>query len=103
MRPPRALPAAHFDRNERYAYFGDRTLARWLPEFWKVKDQDPEFSQKSLDPTLASTLAKNRHFTCIFVHLSGERRTGTGQIIWSSTTILYLSFCCVNVAPSGCV
>ena len=26
MRPPRALPAAHFDRNERYAYFGDRTL-----------------------------------------------------------------------------
>ena len=21
-----ALPAAHFDRNERYAYFGDRTL-----------------------------------------------------------------------------
>ena len=28
MRPPRALPAAHFDRNERYAYFGDRTLAR---------------------------------------------------------------------------
>src|SRR6516165_6689951 len=31
MRPPRALPAAHFDRNERYAYFGDRTLrgCRW--------------------------------------------------------------------------
>jgi len=27
MRPPRALPAAHFDRNESYAYFGDRTLA----------------------------------------------------------------------------
>src|SRR5206468_12820819 len=26
MRPPRALPAAHFDRNETYAYFGDRTL-----------------------------------------------------------------------------
>ena len=26
MRPPRALPAAHFDRNERHAYFGDRTL-----------------------------------------------------------------------------
>jgi hypothetical protein len=26
MRPPRALPAAHFDRNERYAYFGDSTL-----------------------------------------------------------------------------
>jgi len=26
MRPPRALPAAHFDRNESYAYFGDRTL-----------------------------------------------------------------------------
>ena len=32
MRPPTAspartaLPAAHFDRNERYAYFGDRTL-----------------------------------------------------------------------------
>src|SRR6202007_668792 len=25
-RPPRALPAAHFDRNETYAYFGDRTL-----------------------------------------------------------------------------
>ena len=25
MRPPRALPAAYFDRNERYAYFGDRT------------------------------------------------------------------------------
>jgi hypothetical protein len=25
MRPPRALPVAHFDRNERYAYFGDRT------------------------------------------------------------------------------
>ena len=25
MRPPRALPAAHFDRNERYAYFGART------------------------------------------------------------------------------
>src|SRR5262249_45613073 len=25
MRPPRALPTAHFDRNERYAYFGDRT------------------------------------------------------------------------------
>jgi hypothetical protein len=23
---PTALPAAHFDRNERYAYFGDRTL-----------------------------------------------------------------------------
>ena len=23
--PPRALPAAHFDRNERYAYFGERT------------------------------------------------------------------------------
>ena len=22
-----ALPAAHFDRNERYAYFGDRTLS----------------------------------------------------------------------------
>jgi len=28
MRPPRALPAAHFDRNESYAYFGDRALAR---------------------------------------------------------------------------
>jgi hypothetical protein len=33
MRPPTAspartaLPAAHFDRNERYAYFGDRTLS----------------------------------------------------------------------------
>src|SRR5262245_13565629 len=32
MRPPAspaptALPAAHFDRNERYAYYGDRTLA----------------------------------------------------------------------------
>ena len=26
MRPPRVLPAAHFDRNERYAYFADRTL-----------------------------------------------------------------------------
>jgi len=26
MRPPRALPAAHFDRNESYAYFGDRAL-----------------------------------------------------------------------------
>ena len=26
MRPPRALPAAHFDRNERHAYFGNRTL-----------------------------------------------------------------------------
>jgi hypothetical protein len=26
-RPARtALPAAHFDRNETYAYFGDRTL-----------------------------------------------------------------------------
>jgi hypothetical protein len=25
MRPPRALPAPHFDRNERNAYFGDRT------------------------------------------------------------------------------
>ena len=23
-----ALPAAHFERNERYAYFGDRTLAQ---------------------------------------------------------------------------
>ena len=28
MRPPGALPAAHFDRNERYAYFGDRTLKK---------------------------------------------------------------------------
>src|SRR5215472_4014325 len=28
MRPPRALPAAHFDLNERYAYFADRTLMR---------------------------------------------------------------------------
>jgi len=28
MLPPRALPAAHFDRNESYAYFGDRTLLR---------------------------------------------------------------------------
>jgi hypothetical protein len=27
MRPSRALPPAHFDRNERYAYFGDRTLS----------------------------------------------------------------------------
>ena len=27
-RPAKAGPAAHFDRNERYAYFGDRTLAR---------------------------------------------------------------------------
>jgi len=25
MRPPRALPAAHFDRNERHAYLGERT------------------------------------------------------------------------------
>jgi hypothetical protein len=30
MRPPRALPAAHFDRNERYAYSGDRTLPSCL-------------------------------------------------------------------------
>src|SRR5215468_2537112 len=30
MRPPRALPAAHFDRNERHAYFGDRTLVHRL-------------------------------------------------------------------------
>jgi hypothetical protein len=29
MRPPRALPAAHFDRNERHAYLGDRTLKIW--------------------------------------------------------------------------
>jgi len=26
IRPPRALPAPNFDRNESYAYFGDRTL-----------------------------------------------------------------------------
>jgi hypothetical protein len=26
MRPPCALPAAHFDRDERHAYFGDRTI-----------------------------------------------------------------------------
>jgi hypothetical protein len=32
MRPPRALPAAYFDRNERYAYFGDRTLARIISD-----------------------------------------------------------------------
>jgi len=35
-RPPHALPAAHFDRNERYAYFGDRTLAFHLFEFDQV-------------------------------------------------------------------
>jgi hypothetical protein len=27
-RPAKARSAAHFDRNERYAYFGNRTLAR---------------------------------------------------------------------------
>jgi len=32
MRPPRALPAAHFDRNESYAYFGDRTLNERVPD-----------------------------------------------------------------------
>src|SRR5262249_47640754 len=32
MRPPRALPAAHFDRNERYAYFGNRTLAMFVDQ-----------------------------------------------------------------------
>ena len=42
MRPPRALPAAHFDRNERYAYFGDRTLAT-PREF----GDEPGFSAKS--------------------------------------------------------
>jgi len=26
-----ALPAAHFDRNERFAYFGDRTLVVLFP------------------------------------------------------------------------
>jgi hypothetical protein len=26
--PGKAGPAAHFDRNERYAYFGDRTLTK---------------------------------------------------------------------------
>jgi hypothetical protein len=33
MRPPRSLPATHFDRNERYAYFGDRTLAAFVTDF----------------------------------------------------------------------
>jgi len=28
------LPAAHFDRNERYAYFGDRTLVHAASNSW---------------------------------------------------------------------
>src|ERR1700740_1874166 len=34
-----ALPAAHFDRNETYAYFGDRTLA-WTIAFLVRKQID---------------------------------------------------------------
>jgi len=34
MRPPRALPAAHFDRNESYAYFGDRALVELMLKLW---------------------------------------------------------------------
>ena len=41
MRPPRALPAAHFDRNERCAYFGDRTLGRRHPSGLAAKALAP--------------------------------------------------------------
>src|SRR6516165_3020428 len=44
MRPPRALPAAHFDRNERYAYFGDSTLnCEWPVQRRKTNDPGGPF------------------------------------------------------------
>ena len=38
--PSSRLPAAHFDRNDRYAYFGDRTLDRGLFRLALSKDCD---------------------------------------------------------------
>jgi len=50
MRPPTAspartaLPAAHFDRNERHAYFGDRTLEEGNGRMEEWKEEGPNQS-----------------------------------------------------------
>ena len=62
MRPPRALPAAHFDRNERYAYFGDRTIRQAKAGFGrsaalgKRKKEGLALKARHKDNQLAKTL-----------------------------------------------
>ena len=72
MRPPRALPAAYLDRNERYAYFGDRTLA-------DASTPGGQDSPKlSLEEILnAFFVLSNSDYSCYFI---GESRNISAMI-----------------------